>query len=247
MSKLLIQESPIMIQPSLVVKLGLNGAIILQQVHYWLVTSPHIKDGKRWIYNTYKDWQRQFPFWSERTIMRAFLALEEKGYLLSANYNRMKGDQTKWYSIDYDRLAELDREVLSHRDRQVESPNTPVCPEQTDSLSEPIPEINTKTNTEKKYSSLPITEIITYLNSKANANYRESSKKTKDLIKARFNEGYRLDDFIRVIDIKAEEWRNDPIWSKYLRPETLFGPKFESYLNQKSGKKSYREEDFNLD
>ncbi|MFZ0445774.1 MAG: hypothetical protein WAM95_14335 [Bacillus sp. (in: firmicutes)] len=47
MSKLLINESPIMIQPTLVMKLGLNQAIIIQQLHYWLVKSPHIKDGKR--------------------------------------------------------------------------------------------------------------------------------------------------------------------------------------------------------
>ena len=56
MSKRLIKENPIMIQPSLVMKFGLNQAIIFQQVHYWLVTSPHIKDGRRWIFNTYKDW-----------------------------------------------------------------------------------------------------------------------------------------------------------------------------------------------
>jgi len=70
MSKLLINENPIMIQPTLVMKLGLNQAIIIQQVHYWLLKSPHIKDGKRWIYNSYKDWKQQFPFWSEKTISR---------------------------------------------------------------------------------------------------------------------------------------------------------------------------------
>ena len=45
------------------------------------------------------------------------------------------------------------------------------------------------------------------------------------------NEGYQPEDFKRVIEIKTEEWRNDPVWGKYLRPETLFGTKFESYLN----------------
>ena len=113
MSKLLINENPIMIQPTLVMKLGLNQAIIIQQVHYWLVKSPHIKDGKRWIYNTYKDWKQQFPFWSEKTIMRTFLALEEEGYVISANYNRMKIDKTKWYSIDYDKLAEIEEDLVT--------------------------------------------------------------------------------------------------------------------------------------
>ena len=85
------------------------------------------------------------------------------------------------------------------------------------------------------------------MNNQTNANYKASSKKTKELIKVRFNEGFQLEDFFKVIDIKTAEWRNDPVMSKYLRPETLFGPKFESYRNQKSGKKKYTEEDFNLD
>ncbi|WP_338470941.1 conserved phage C-terminal domain-containing protein [Niallia sp. XMNu-256] len=247
MSKLLIQENPIMIQPSLVMELGLNQAIIIQQVHYWLVTSSHIKDGRRWIFNTYKDWQQQFPFWSERTIMRSFLALEEAGYLISANYNRMKLDKTKWYSIDYDKLAELENDLLSHTTEQIVSTGMTEGQLIDDSVTEAIPEINTKTNTEKIYTPLPIAEILTYLNSKANTNYKVSSRKTKQLIKSRFNEGFQLEDFIKVIDIKTEEWKNDPAMSKFLRPETLFGPKFESYLNQKSGKRAYHEEDFDLE
>ena len=93
-----------------------------------------------------------------------------------------------------------------------------------DSLAEPIPEINTETNTESIYTPLPIAEIITYLNKQTNANYKPSSRKTMRLIKARWNEGFRYDDFKKVIDIKTEEWLNDPRMSMFLRPETLFGP-----------------------
>ena len=50
---------------------------------------------------------------------------------------------------------------------------------------------------------------------------------------ARFNEGYTLEDFKQVIDIKTAEWKDSPEFSKYLRPETLFGSKFDGYLNQK--------------
>ncbi|MEH6943564.1 phage replisome organizer N-terminal domain-containing protein [Bacillus sp. JJ722] len=82
---------------------------------------------------------------------------------------------------------------------------------------------------------IPFVDIIDYLNLKASTNYRSSTKKTKDLIKARWKEGFRLDDFKSVIDIKVKEWINDKSMSKYLRPETLFGTKFESYLNQKRG------------
>lgn len=75
--------------------------------------------------------------------------------------------------------------------------------------------------------------ILSYLNEKAGTSYRASSKKTQSLINARFNETFTIDDFKRVIDIKVAEWGNDEKMSKFLRPETLFGPKFESYINQK--------------
>ena len=76
--------------------------------------------------------------------------------------------------------------------------------------------------------------IISYLNEKAHTKYRHSSSKTKTLIKARLNEGFTEDDFKKVIDNKTSEWIHTDM-EKYLRPETLFGTKFESYLNQKSG------------
>lgn len=78
-------------------------------------------------------------------------------------------------------------------------------------------------------------EIIDYLNSKTGASYKYTTKKTKDLIKARFNEGFTLENFKTVIDKKSAEWINDENMSKYLRPETLFGTKFEGYLNQNDG------------
>lgn len=80
---------------------------------------------------------------------------------------------------------------------------------------------------------IPYQEIISYLNQKAETNYRHTGKKTQSLIKARWHEGFTIDDFKLVIDIKTAEWLKDKSMNKYLRPETLFGTKFESYLNQK--------------
>ena len=77
--------------------------------------------------------------------------------------------------------------------------------------------------------------IINYLNKQANTRYRVNNKKTKTLIKARLNEGFTEDDFYKVIDNKVNEWANTDM-NKYLRPETLFSPKFEGYLNQKEVK-----------
>jgi len=78
--------------------------------------------------------------------------------------------------------------------------------------------------------------IVNYLNEKIKSNYKEDTKKTRDLIKARLNK-FTVKDFKTVIDKKADEWQGTE-WEKYLRPETLFGNKFEGYLNQKIIKKA---------
>ena len=75
-------------------------------------------------------------------------------------------------------------------------------------------------------------EIISYLNAKAETSYKASTEKTKTLIKARLKEGFTVEDFKTVIDKKVLLWKNDIKMSAYLRPETLFGTKFESYLNE---------------
>ncbi|TCK03277.1 UNVERIFIED_ORG: replication initiation and membrane attachment protein [Anoxybacillus amylolyticus] len=107
MSKLLLDEKPLVILPSLAKEIGLNEAIVLQQLHYWLQESNNERDGHRWVYNTYEDWQKQFPFWSIRTIRRTIKNLENKGIVISDYLNSMKIDKTKWYRIDYERLEEI--------------------------------------------------------------------------------------------------------------------------------------------
>ena len=76
-----------------------------------------------------------------------------------------------------------------------------------------------------------IVEILDHLNKRVGTNYKSTTKKTRDLIKARFNEKFTVDDFKTVIDKMCVEWMNTDM-QKYLRPETLFGNKFESYLNR---------------
>ena len=79
-----------------------------------------------------------------------------------------------------------------------------------------------------------IKEIVGYLNAKLGTRYLPANEKTQRLITARFNENkkYTVADFKAVIDKKVKEWKGTEM-EKYLRPETLFGTKFESYLNQK--------------
>jgi uncharacterized phage protein (TIGR02220 family) len=88
---------------------------------------------------------------------------------------------------------------------------------------------------------IPYSEIVEHLNERTGSRYRSSTKKTRRLIRARWNEGFRLDDFKTVIDKKCVEWMGDEKMEKYLRPPTLFGTKFESYLNQLSVKNTKKE------
>ena len=106
-SKYLLDEHPIMFHSSLAVAIGLNEAILLQKINLWLNCKPHDANGRSWIYNTYKSWQEQLPFFSESTIKRALKNLEDKGIIITGNYNKLKMDRTKWYSINYEKLDEL--------------------------------------------------------------------------------------------------------------------------------------------
>lgn len=78
---------------------------------------------------------------------------------------------------------------------------------------------------------IPYSDIIKYLNNKTSKSFKVTQK-WKDLIKARWNEGQRLDDFKKVIDVKTGQWINNQEMNKYLRPATLFGNKFDDYLNE---------------
>lgn len=83
---------------------------------------------------------------------------------------------------------------------------------------------------EEAKQSVEIAEVISYLNKKAGTNYRTTTSSTVRHISARVKEGYSVDDFKKVIDSKCRQWLKDDTMKKYLRPETLFGQKFESYL-----------------
>jgi len=79
---------------------------------------------------------------------------------------------------------------------------------------------------------IPYSEIVNILNAETGNNYKHTSKSTRNFIKARWNEGFRFSDFEKVIKAKCSQWKADPKMSIYLRPQTLFGTKFESYLQE---------------
>ena len=100
---LLIAENPMIVCPTLAVRIGLHEAVFLQQVHFLTLHSHNIRDGFRWVYNTYEDWLEIFPFFeNEQKIGRYVRKLEDLGLLVtSKEYNRNKLDKRKWYRVNY--------------------------------------------------------------------------------------------------------------------------------------------------
>ena len=237
MNNLLIDDYPILVLPKLATEIGLNEAIVLQQMHYWLKKSNHNYDGRRWIYNSYKEWEQHFPFWSNATIRRTISSLEKQELLFVGNYNKAGFDNTKWYSIDYFKLEGVSKRLAQNEQTTCSKRADGVAQnEQTNTRD--YTEITTETTNNNilsgnpTVSRIPYKEIVDYLNEKTGKNFKHKTAKTRKFIEARWNQDFRLDDFKKVIDIKTDEWLNTDS-DKYLRPETLFGTKFESYLNQK--------------
>jgi hypothetical protein len=116
-SNLLINEPPLEVIPSLAVKIGLNEAIALQQLHYWLNDPKNSgrvdEDGNKWVYNTYAEWHDDnFPFWSEDKIQRIFLDLKAAGLVIIKQLDAKRRDMRNFYRIDYDQLCAMDDSVL---------------------------------------------------------------------------------------------------------------------------------------
>ena len=100
------------------------------------------------------------------------------------------------------------------------------------SINNSINNNSSKDHSTAKAERIPYKEIIDYLNEQTGRRYSHKATKNQDLIKARWNEGFRVEDFKQVIDTKVKDWSNDSKMNQYLRPVTLFSNKFDDYLNQ---------------
>jgi hypothetical protein len=158
----LFNKRPIVVDTDLAICFGVNEAIVIQQIHYWLEinreTEKNFINGRYWTYNSIGDWhEKNFPFWSYDTVKRIFKELEKLGLLITDNFNEQKRDRTKWYSIDYEKLDQL---MEAKNNQRSKSPNAlgqdaPMslgqnAPMDQGNLPQPLPEINTEITTEKK-------------------------------------------------------------------------------------------------
>jgi hypothetical protein len=114
--KLLIDEHPVQVLPSLAKIIGLNEAILLQQLHYWIQQSKvgATVDGIKWVYNTYDEWQNTFQFWSQRTIMRTVNNLKNIPIICITNeFNKCYKlpQKTNWFTILYSVIELIEKYI----------------------------------------------------------------------------------------------------------------------------------------
>src|SRR5690554_1486681 len=174
------------------------------------------------------------------TISRWLNKLKEKGYVI-VKISEESGNERKIYinnerGINKNVKTPINKNVKTPINKNVKTPINKNVKHNNTSIN------NTSINNNNIYSpatqddasdKIPYKEIIDYLNMRTGSQYKHTTKKTRELIRARWNEGFNLDDFKAVIDKKCVEWIGTE-WEKFLRPVTLFGTKFESYLNQLS-------------
>lgn len=112
-SSLLINEPPLQVLPSLAVAVGLNEAIVIQQIHYWMQRADTRINGHVWVYNSVAQWKQQFPFWSDDTIARALKSLRKSGVLVAEQLSKDPRDRSLFYRIDYQKVQAPMRECIT--------------------------------------------------------------------------------------------------------------------------------------
>ena len=201
----------------------------------------------RYMWMNYTYLLRQLPIvGSKRNLMRRIEFYGKELFLLRVLKKEKRGIKGNFSYISptekLDSLQDLDLMTKSHKvmtkshkpyDKiaqalTTESHNKDSSNKNDSSINDSINTLSCKQDRTDNITK----EVIDLLNDVAGTNYKASTSKTKTLIQARLKEGFTLKDFYTVIDKKAREWGDNADMVKYLRPETLFGTKFESYLNQ---------------
>ena len=107
MNSYLINEYPLQVLPSLCKKVGINEAVFIQELHYWLLASEQERNGKKWVCKTYEELQETLEIFSLSTLKRIVKSLSDKQLIIIDNFNEMKMDKTNWYLINYEKLGQL--------------------------------------------------------------------------------------------------------------------------------------------
>ncbi|MDK9585446.1 conserved phage C-terminal domain-containing protein [Lelliottia wanjuensis] len=254
---LLYAKHPIVINPELASAIGLNEAILLQQLHYWLseTSSGVEREGRRWIYNTHREWKEKcFDFFSESTIKRTFASLVSQGLIDVRRLSDDNRDRTNFYTINYGNkvlsgqvnLTSCNRSERTNAKGQTDpvqevrldpctgSDRSLLHTETTTDITTDIKRSCPVRSEPDEISTTPAEMVLGHFNRVTKSSYRDS-KTTMGYIRGRLSEPeYSADDLILVTDYATAKWLNDPKMCDYLRPKTLFGPENFSEYHQKA-------------
>lgn len=167
---LLFKFRPLVVNPELATLIGLNEAIVLQQINYWLneTDSGIVHNDERWIYNSHEEWNKQFPFWSQDTIKRAITSLKKQGVLRVEKLAKDRCNHTNYYSIDYDVVASIEEGKLHSSKSAKRTPSksakrTPSisadCPDLTYTTTEITTETTTESSSDADESAPVVSEL----------------------------------------------------------------------------------------
>ena len=165
------------------------------------------------------------------TIDRTLNSLVDKGLISRTSYVTKHG----YRAVEYAAMGPTRIEESSAAESCAEDTDVPRTP-----ATEPQPLLNEPQAPVQPKEPDPTEEVIDHLNQRAGTHYKATTANTRKLVKARLKEGFTVDEIKLVIDKKCAEWLNNPAMAEYLRPETLFGSKFEGYLNAKASSRGNR-------
>ena len=234
-------------------EIWLNKGLTFQE-KIMLVEIDSYDDGEIGCFASNKYFMNLFNMTSSR-VSQVIQNLQKKGYLMiDYEYN---GKEISRRFLHIQRPPYPEKEGMLKNDIGMLKNETRVCQKVKQGYVKKLKDKNTYVNNtninnniyspvSSKQDKIPYQDIVEYLNLKANTKFRFTSEKTRKLIKARINENFTVEDFKTVIDNKCDEWLNDDEMKIYLRPETLFGSKFESYLNQKRKKITTKKLDIDI-
>lgn len=250
-------------------KPDLLGIMILSEIIYWYrareerdESTGQIKGYKKkfeadMLQRSYQSFADQFGV-SKKQVQEAIYRLRDNGFIVVelrnivtetkqtlANVTFLAPVPQAIYEITYPSPFQKGDVSLS-KGRRVPLEGETYTETTTENTTE-IDNILSFEEIEPQKDVIPYQEIVDYLNLKAGTSYRHSTSSTQKLIRARWNEGFRLDDFKQVIDNMTAKWKGDPKMEQYLRPQTLFGTKFESYLQITSKTKPKEDDPYDED
>lgn len=250
-------------------KPDLLGIMILSEIIYWYrareerdESTGQIKGYKKkfeadMLQRSYQSFADQFGV-SKKQVQEAIYRLRDNGFIVVelrnivtetkqtlANVTFLAPVPQAIYEITYPSPFQKGDVSLS-KGRRVPLEGETYTETTTENTTE-IDNILSFEEIEPQKDVIPYQEIVDYLNLKAGTSYRHSTSSTQKLIRARWNEGFRLDDFKQVIDNMTAKWKGDPKMEQYLRPQTLFGTKFESYLQTTSKTKPKEDDPYDED